>query len=158
MKRLLCALFASAAMVGAAQAATVSTSISITGTIAATCTISSSGALAFGALNAEDANGASASATITSKCSNGAAYSLQPHSDGSAFNQDSSKAMNVGSVGNPVLLYLFRADGTTPFTMSSPIAMTGTGADQTTTIVGKLTYGSGFFGALSGTFSPTAVY
>lgn len=126
-----------APLVGATQlgAATATANLSVTATVAASCTISVT-SMSFGTLSAT-AN-TDATATITTNCTNGTSASITTD-EGMNGNQN----MDNGE-GALIQYRVYRDSARTGMfgPLDTPILITGSGVNQTTTLYGRVTTNS----------------
>lgn len=135
-KKFVATLLACAAFAGSASAGTVSAGMAVSGTVLGVASIST-GPLALGSHTKTEFNdGRTYTHTITVNVTDGMAYSICPDTPNVAWPLGGGTAINVSS-SSEVWLMAYRDDGVTPLTPTSCWSRTGTGADETVTIIWK---------------------
>jgi spore coat protein U-like protein len=122
---------------GAAQAATATGNMTVTATVSATCTVTGS-TLAFGAYVSAAVDN---TANMTVNCTNSTPYTVSLDAGAGAGATTSVRKMTSG--GNTLNYTLFRDAGRTQnwgaVIGTDKLAGTGTGANQTVTVYGRIT-------------------
>lgn len=122
-------------------AGTATANFQSTATVSSSCSISATN-VAFGTVTPAATGSATATGTITSRCSNAVAYTMAINAGSGTL---ASRTMAGGVAGNTdKLAYnLYTDAGATQVwgdgsASTSTVGLTGTGADQTSTVYGKL--------------------
>lgn len=136
---------------GAAFAGTATSSLAVTATVAANCTIDATGGLAFGAYDPVGANGASgvdldnSASTISTTCTNGSSANITL---GQGANPDVSSTAaaplrQMSDGATHVLAYNLYSDSgfTTVWDDVTGVGTTGTGVAVPVTVYGKIPKG-----------------
>jgi spore coat protein U-like protein len=146
---------------GAALAQTQSTTMSVTATVTANCTVST-GAVAFGSVNTLGGNH-DATGSVTVNCTNGAAWSAAANQGSGTGATLSNRRMTFGA--NTLTYRLFTDAGRTSIwgdgsTGTAAVTGTGNGAAQVFTVYGRVPSGQTSVpaGSYSDTVSVTITY
>lgn len=169
MKKNLFALAVAAVLgfAGAAHATEESASIAVTGTISASCTISSPATLDLGAMAKDEVK--TVTGNLQVNCPTSIAYTVKPHSGASlsisGTKNGSPHSASVTMTGASTVatgfgtLGLFKdAGATSAWSDSATIAGTGNGSAQSLPIAIKFTHDGANFGNFSFTLQPTVAF
>lgn len=143
---------AALAFPGAAHAGSQQTTMGVSATVTANCTISA-GSVAFGNINPMQATNWDATGTLTVSCTNGSAWSISADAGSTAGATMTSRRMTSGANTLNYALYTTSArnvvwgDGTGT---TAVVSGTGTGGSQSVTIYGRIPSGQ--------TSAPTGPY
>jgi len=148
------AAFASA-VPDAAVAGTQSTTMGVTATVTANCTISAT-PVAFGSVDTLSGANVDANGTVTVSCTNGAPWTLSADAGGGSGATMAVRRMTFGANTLNYTIHTTAGHGTVwgnGTSSTATIGGTGTGAAQTVTVYGRIF--SGQTGVPAGSYSDT---
>lgn len=156
------ALFALALATAPATAATVSSTMPVSATVTANCTLSTS-ALAFGSVNTISGSNVDGTGGLTITCTNGTAWSASAGVGGGSGASFASRRMTSG--GNLLNYNLYTSSGYSTVwgdgtASTGLISGTGNGTAQSVTVYGRVTAGQTSVpaGAYADTVAVTVTY